>query len=197
MLIFCRKYKISNLLSGISDIFIPLPNSFLLNPILGIFTYPYIYSPMHLPKKARLIQVISATAMLPEAALSSSHPKVPGIRLRSTYSSTDVNPCWRPRKRKENISMFYRMHFNHYKRGRQKLRGSEWFCSMKLSSDPAPFDFILCYGIVFEFLVEAGLSALHPNPLGWEAVFLGNDAGTANITCMIGINLVTWSYLDE
>lgn len=93
--------------------------------------------------------------------------------------------------------MFYRMHFNHYKRGRQKLRGSEWFCSMKLSSNPAPFDFILCYGIVFEFLVEAGLSALHPNPLGWEAVFLGNDAGTANITSMIGINLVTWSYLDE
>ena len=93
--------------------------------------------------------------------------------------------------------MFYRMYFNYYNRGRQKLRGSEWFCSMKFSSEPAPFYFILCYGIVLEFLIEAGSSALHSNPLGGEAVFLGNDAGTANIISMIGKNLVTWSHLDE
>lgn len=67
---------------------------------------------------------------------------------------------------------------------------------MKLSSDPAPFEFILHQGIVLEFLAKAKLSALHSNPLGGEAVFLGNDAGTVNIISMIGKNLVTWSHLD-
>lgn len=77
--------------------------------------------------------------MLPEAALSSSHPKVfGGIMLSGIHSSTDANP----RKRKENMLMLYRIYFNHCNRGRQQLWVREWLCSKKSCSHPAPFDFI-------------------------------------------------------
>lgn len=64
------------------------------------------------------------------------------------------------------------MDLNHCNRGRQQSRVSEWFCSMRSSSETQlPFTLLLQYDIVLEFIVEAGLCDLHSSPQGGEAIF--------------------------